>query len=247
MRGYDETSYGERFADVYDEWYTGISDTAGTVERLRTLVGPGPVLELGVGTGRIAIPLAVSTGVEVVGLDASPSMLQRLASKPGGDRVTAVLGDMSGPGIPRGPFTLAFVAYNTLFNLASAALQQLCFTTVAARLVPGGRFVVEAFVPEEPPRHGSVVELRSMTVDRVVLSASIHDPVAQRAEGHLIELSDSGGVRLHPWSIRYSTPGELDEMAHVAGLELEARSAGWHGEAFDEGSSHHVSTYRRRA
>lgn len=244
MRGYDETTYGDSFADVYDEWYAGISDVAGTVERLLALAGTGPVLELGVGTGRIAIPLAAACGVEVVGLDASQRMLDRLAAKPGGDLVRPVLGDMSGPGLPRGPFTLVFVAYNTFFNLASESLQRLCFDAVASRLARDGRFVIEAFVPDDPPRQGSSVELRSMTADRVVLSASIHDPVTQRAEGQLIELTEAGGVRLHPWSIRYTAPAELDEMAAGAGLALVERSAGWHGEPFGEDSGHHVSFYR---
>ena len=244
MRGYDEKSYGDAFADVYDDWYTGISDTAGTVGRLCELIGAGPALELGVGTGRIAIPLAIASGVEIVGVDASSRMLDRLSAKPDGDRVTTVLGDMSGPGIPHGSFSLVYVTYNTFFNLTSDALQRLCFVAVASRLGTGGRCVIEAFVPRDPPREGPAVELRSMAVDRVVLSASIHDPVAQRAEGHLIELTEDAGVRLHPWSIRYSTPDELDAMAADAGLTLEERSAGWHGEPFDESSAHHVSIYR---
>ncbi|MGD9704944.1 MAG: class I SAM-dependent methyltransferase [Acidimicrobiia bacterium] len=245
MRGYDEASYGDAFADIYDDWYADLTDASATVARLGRLAGAGPVLELGVGTGRIAVPLAVATGVPVFGVDASEQMLARLSAKPGGDLVTAVLGDMTGTGLPAGSFTLVYVTYNTFFSILTDADQRLCCTAVASRLAPGGRFVIEAFVPVEPPQQGSVVELRSMAVDRVVLSVSIHDAASQRAEGHLIELTEGNGVRLRPWSIHYSTPEQLDVMAAEAGLELESRVAGWHDEPFDEASTHHVSTYRR--
>ena len=246
VRGYDVTSYGDGFADIYDEWYADLTDANATVARLGRLAGAGPVLELGVGTGRIAIPLAVATGTPVVGIDASERMLARLAEKPDGRLVTTVLGDMTGKDLPTGPFTLVYVTYNTFFSLLTDADQQLCFAAVASCLDVGGRFVVEAFVPVEPPQHGSVVELRSMTVDRVVLSVSTHDASSQRAEGHLIELTEANGVRLRPWAIHYSSPAQLDRMAAEAGLELESRAANWHDEPFDESSTHHVTIYRRR-
>ena len=107
--------------------------------------------------------------------------------------------------------------------------------------------MIEAFVPDDPPRRGSTVELRSMTAGAVVLSVSVNDPFEQRAEGHFIELVDGGPVRLRPWAIRYSTPAQLDGMAEAVGLTLEARGAGWHDEHFDESSSHHVSMYARRS
>ena len=245
VRGYDRTTYGDGFADVYDDWYSDLTDTDATVARLSGLAGEGPVLELGVGTGRIAIALASATGAPVVGLDASEAMLARLAAKPASELVTPVLADMDGPDLPAGPFTLVYVTYNTFFGLLSEESQRRCFTEIAGRLTAGGRFVVEAFVPEDPPREGSVVELRSMTAGRVVLSVSVNDPAEQRAEGHLIELEDGATVRLRPWSIRYSTPAQLDSMASSAGLALLARHAGWQDEHFDESSSHHVSVYGR--
>jgi SAM-dependent methyltransferase len=242
VHGYDESTYGERFADVYDEWYLGISDVDATVAALVQLAAGGAVLELGIGTGRLAIPLAM-TGLDVHGVDASEAMLAQLRAKPGAESVTAVFGDMA-EDLPRGPFTLAFVAYNTFFGLPNEARQRACFAAVAEVLRPDGRFVIEAFVPEAPPRSGSLVEVRHLTADRVVLTASVHLPDEQRAEGQFIELTESGGVRLRPWSVRYASPDQLDEMAAGAGFSLERRTADWEGAPFDETSAHHVSVYR---
>ena len=143
--------------------------------RLAVLAGAGPVLELGVGTGRLALPLA-ATGLEVHGIDTSPSMLDRLRAKgeatgPGPGRVEGLLGDMASD-LPAGPFRLVFAAYNTLFNLRTLAEQEACFRAVAARLAPAGRFVVEAFVPDDPPRSGTSVDVRELAVDRVVLAVA---------------------------------------------------------------------------
>ena len=243
MRGYSESSYGDGFADVYDDWYRGISDVDVTVATLRELADDGAVLELGVGTGRLAIPLA-ATGLAVTGVDASEAMLARLAAKDGAERVTVVRGDMV-DALPDGPFALAFVAYNTLFNLVTAPRQQACFESVAARLSGGGLFVVEAFVPL--PQSDTPVTVRSLEADRVVLSVSVRDDANQRAEGQFVELTERGGVRLRPWSIRYAPPDELDAMAATAGLELRERWGDFDRRPFTAESERHVSVYRRRA
>jgi SAM-dependent methyltransferase len=252
MRGfgpgsYGPDSYGAAFADVYDDWYGDVSDVAATVAALRELAGAGPLLELGVGTGRLALPLAAA-GVEVHGLDASEAMLARLRAKPGGDAVTLTLGDMA-TDLPAGPFTLVLCAYNTFFNLGSEEAQAVCFAGVAARLRPGGRFVLEAFVPEafvpeDPRRSGSSVEVRDLALDRVVLSVARYDASTQDAHGQFVELTEAGGVRLRPWAIHWATPTQLDEMATAAGFALERRSAGWSGEPFTAASDEHVSIYR---
>jgi len=243
VEGYDERSYGRGMADVYDEWYPGISDVEGTVERIAELAGPGArVLELGVGTGRLALPLA-QRGLEVHGVDTSPEMLDRLRAKPGAETIAVVEGDMAASD-PPGPFALVFVAYNTLFNLTSAAAQRACFASVAARLMPGGRFVVEAFVPDERAT-GSYVEVRELAADRVVLGVSRADHANQRAEGQFVELVDGAPVRLRPWAIRWATPDELDAMASLAGFTLEHRWSGWRNETFDADSTHHVSVWKR--
>jgi hypothetical protein len=140
---------------------------------------------------------------------------------------------------------LAFVAVNTFFGLTTAAEQQRCFGAVAARLQPGGRFVIEAFVPD-PDKAGDGVQVRTLSVDRVVLSITTTDLDAQTAVGQLVELADGQPVRLRPWAIRWCTPSELDEMAGRAGLELEHRWEGWRGEPFGPDSSRHVSVWRRK-
>lgn len=242
MRGYDEASYGDGFADVYDDWYHGISDIAATTNTLADLAGDGPVLELGVGTGRLAIPLA-ATGVEVHGLDSSQAMLDRLAANDSDRIVHPHLGSMIGD-LPAGPFSLVFVAYNTFFNLLTAADQQACFAAVAACLAPDGTFVIEAFVPDPAHDPASALTVRSLTVDRVVLSASTSDPVTQRAEGQYIDITEGGGVKLRPWSIRWATVAQLDEMAAAAGFTLAKRWESFDRSPFSPDCPRHVSVYR---
>lgn len=245
MHGYGDTSYGDGFADVYDDWYDGISDVAATVATLAELAGslPGAIVELGVGTGRIAIPLAERVRPRsVIGIDSSESMLAVMADKHASAQVTTVVGDMV-EDLPDGPLAVVFVAYNTFFNLRTAERQQQCFDAVSSRLAPGGCFVVEVFVPEQPPRQGSHVEVRSMAADHVVLSVSVHDGAGQTAAGQFVELSETGGVRLRPWSIRYAGADELDAMAVRAGLRLRHRWSDFTRRPFDADSTHHVSVY----
>ncbi|MET0326159.1 MAG: class I SAM-dependent methyltransferase [Ilumatobacteraceae bacterium] len=247
MEGYTRSSYGDAFADVYDDWYTGISDAEVTAAVVVELAGEvaggrrGRVLELAVGTGRLALPLAAA-GLDVHGVDASAAMLEQLRLGDPDGLVTAVLGDMVDD-LPAGPFDVALVAYNSLFNLESAERQAACFAAVAARLSPGGAFVVEAFVPEDPPREGTVVAVRSMSATDVVLSISDHDPAAQRAEGHLVQFVDGGTVRLRPWSVRYAAPPELDAMAASAGFSLQVRWEDFERHPFGDDSPRHVSVY----
>ena len=251
MQGYDNSTYGDAFADVYDEWYAQVSDVDATVERLAELLAEPSaqrhVLELGVGTGRLAIPLAQRVWpARVVGLDSSAAMLARLAANQAGTeqnrRVEVVRGDMVDD-LPPGPFDLVFVAFNTFFNLASAERQQACVSAVASRLAPNGLFVVEADVPDQPTQTGSHVEVRSITADRVVLSVARYDGERNQAEGQFVELTESGGVRLRPWSIRYVAPAELDSMAAAAGLVLRERWEDFGMHAFSADSGRHVSVY----
>jgi SAM-dependent methyltransferase len=247
VEGYTPQSYGAAFADVYDEWYGGLSDaevSADVVVGLaRAVAGDRRprVLELGVGTGRLALPIA-ARDVDVVGADTSPEMLARLAAHDPEGTVTPVLGDMVDD-LPDGPFDVVLVAYNTLFNLETAERLQACFTAVAARLSPGGMFVVEAFVPEDPPRSGSVVTVRSMSTREVVLSISEHDPEQQRAFGHFVSFVDGERVRLRPWAVRYATPAELDACASAAGLAVAHRWEDFEGHPFEDTSPRHVTVY----
>jgi SAM-dependent methyltransferase len=199
------------------------------------------VLELGVGTGRLAIPMAAA-GLSVAGIDSSATMLAKLAELDRDGSVETHLGDMVDD-LPDRPVDLVLAAYNTFFNLLAAGRQQGCFTAVAQRLVPGGRFVVEAYVPERDLAAGSQVTVRSRTVDRVVLSVSQHDPDRQQADGQYVEFTEAGGIRLRPWAIRWASPEELDRMAAHAGLWLESRWTDMGGTPFTTGSPQHVSVY----
>lgn len=244
MRGYNSTSYGDGFADVYDDWYEDVTDVAATVSRVQSLAGPGgSVLELGVGTGRLAIPLD-HTGLTVTGIDSSRTMLDKLAERAPEHSIDLHLGDMVSD-LPGGQFDVALIAYNTIFNLLDADDQSSCFQAIAARLHPEGCFIVEAFVPEFDTLGRSDVSVRSMTVDRVVLSVSMNDPSQQLASGQFVEITEAGGVRLRPWSVRWSTPAQLDEMAIAAGLRLDVRFADMAGADFTDDSTTHVSIYRK--
>jgi len=252
--GYGPSTYGDAFADVYDDWYGDVGDPDTAAAAVRGLAAGGPVLELGVGSGRLAVPLA-DAGVPTWGLDASAAMLERLAARPGGDRVRAVLGDMAAPraalekagfGGADGPrFSVVVAAFNTFFLLATEAAQRACLAAVADLLAPDGRLVVEAYVPADPPRDAeTVLEPRQVAVDRVVFTISTHLPMEQVVHGQHIELRESG-IRLRPWSLRYATPAQLDAMAGDAGLRLEERWGSWRGEAFGPASAVHVSIYGR--
>ena len=250
MDGYDAATYGDRFAEVYDDWYDDPAGTDAAVTRLRALadevVRPGAsptLLELGVGTGRLALPLAAA-GVAVTGLDASGAMLERLTGKPGAESVRAVEGDMAGP-LPDGPFDLVVVARNTLFNLTTEAAQRACLTDVARVLAPDGRLVVEAFVPTDEAGPTSSVEVRHIGAEGVLLFVDRHDPIAGESWSSYVDIRPDG-VAFRPCHVRYLRPAALDRLAEDAGLVLDARHADWADAPFDDEATHHISTYRRR-
>jgi SAM-dependent methyltransferase len=247
MEGYRPESYGDRIADVYDELFGDVSDVPATVAFLDSLVAarPARILELAVGTGRLAIPLA-GLGHHVTGIDVSAAMLARLRSADGGQRVAAVHGDMVDD-LPTGPFDVVFVAFNSLFMLTDPHRQAACFSAVAARLAPAGAFVVDAFVPWEPPRGGPHFDVRALAADRVVLDFTVTDAVAQTVAGHYVELVDGQPVRLRPHELRWSRPAELDEWASAAGLVLAERLADVRRDEFTDDSPFHLSVYRHAA
>ncbi len=236
-------AYGQAMADVYDEWFADVSDVTATVKRIVRWLDdgpPGPVLELGIGTGRVALPLAAA-GVDVFGVDASPAMLARLRAKPGGADLPVTLADMAGPE-PPGPFALVLVAYNTLFNLTTAEAQQQCISNAAARLLPGGRLVIEAFVPDPGASASEEVTIRSADPTRVVVSVSRHHPATQTADGEYVEVSATDVIR-RPWRILYATTDQLDTMATRAGLTKEGRWTDWSDAPFSRDSNHHVTSF----
>lgn len=247
MDGYDESTYGERFADVYDDWYGDITDTEACVDELervgRAAAGPDrvpEVLELGIGTGRLALPLA-ERGLRVTGVDASPAMLETLRAKDPDRTVTTVLGDMAEPSIDDASFDLVFVAYNTFFNLTAPGAQQRCLESVRRLIRPGGRFVLEAFVPDVDTAL-DVVAPKEVTADRVVLSVVRSRPEERELIGQYIDITESG-IALRPWHVRWATPAQIDAAASATGLALLDRRSDWRGHPFVPGSSTHVSTY----
>jgi SAM-dependent methyltransferase len=243
MQAYDITTYGERMAAVYDQWPGVPHNTDAIVAGLLRLAGPGPVLELGIGTGRIALPLA-QRGLRVHGIDASPAMVAQLRQKPGGEHIPVTLGNFADMAI-EDRFTLIFVVFNTFFGLLSQDDQVRCMQGVAQHLTDDGVFVLEAFVPDLTRYdRGQRVEARQVDTDHVHLETSVHDPVQQRVMSQQVILTERG-IRFYPVQIRYAWPSELDLMARLAGLQLRHRWAGWVEEPFTASSASHVSVYAR--
>ncbi len=243
MTGFDDPAfYGERWAGVYDEQH-GYLDPAPAVEFLARLAGDGRALELAVGTGRVALPLA-ARGITVEGVDASEAMVARLRAKPGGASIPVTIGDMA-DGPAGGPFRLVYLVFNSLFGLLSQARQADCFRNAARVLEPGGSFVIECFVPDVARfDRGQRAQARIVTEDAVLAELSRHDAAAQRITTQAVTL-DGRGIRLRPVALRYCWPAELDLMAGQAGLRLRERYADWDRRPFGPASGGHVSVYQR--
>jgi hypothetical protein len=243
MEGYDASTYGERIAEVYDQWYgqAEFLETDAAVAALAGLAGGGPVLELAIGTGRIALPLS-GQGLEVHGIDSSESMVAKLREKPGGDRIPVTMGDFAAVGVD-GRYALVYLVFNTLFALDSQEQQVLCFQNVAAHLADGGAFVIEAFVPE-PERFDGSVRVSKLDADFVQLETSLVDRKEQRSESQHVVLTPEG-LRFYPVRIRWAYPAELDLMARLAGLRLRERWSNWGREPFTKTSRKHVSVYEQ--
>lgn len=239
MNFYSHETYGERVAGVYDEWYADVNPQL--LITLAELAHGGPALELGIGTGRIALPLAAK-GVEVHGIDAAESMISRLRAKPGGDRITVTQGNFAEVPV-EGKFSLVYIVFNTFFALTSQEEQVQCFRNAAARLAPGGCFLIEAFVPDLNRFHyGQSNFARKITTDEVQLDISQHHAATQRVISQQVVITE-GGIRLYPVQMRYCWPSELDLMAQLAGLRLRERWANWKREPFTSDSGFHISIY----
>lgn len=242
MEGFDPAkSFGPGVARRYDEWLRG--DEAETVDLLADLVREGPALELAIGTGRIALPLA-GRGIRVDGIELSQSMVDRLREKPGGDALRVTLGDMSRAEAPGTSYPLVYLVFNTIYNLLSQDDQVRCFENAARHLTADGVFVVEAGVPSAWVRGGQFVDVERVANDEVVLDVNRYDPVTQILDENHVTFSDAG-VRLGPISCRLIWPSELDLMARIAGLRLADRWGGWKHEPFTAASERHVSVYAR--
>lgn len=247
IAGYSASTYGDSFADVYDEWYADLDD-ADFVDGLAAKLPETPIriLELGVGTGRlISQLLALRAHVKdtIIGVDSSAPMLEAARTRDFPPHVSLEHGDFSST-LPEGTFDLIFVGYNTLFNLPDENAMRSCFSLVAHHLAPEGTFAIDVVSPlaDQPGDHVSV---RTMATHEVVLAISTHDATAQRITGQFVQFSDGATARLRPWSVRYFTPDQLDALATEAGLALVTRHADGIGTAYTPDSFRHVSRYSR--
>jgi SAM-dependent methyltransferase len=238
---YIAATYGEHLADVYDQWFGAYEEAA--IERLTELAQGGPALELGIGTGRIALPLAAK-GIEVHGIDAAPAMIAKLRARPGGDSIAVTMGNFADVEV-EGQFPFVFIVFNTFFALLTQEEQVRCFRNVAGRLTESGTFLIEAFVPDVTRfRGGQNVRAYTVTNERVQLQVAQHDPVRQRMMTQNIVFTNQG-MRLYPVEVRYAWPAELDLMAQLVGLRLRTRWSNWKREEFNSTSEKHISVYER--
>jgi hypothetical protein len=242
--GAGEGFFGERVASAYDERSATMFDPAvvgPAVDLLAELATGGGALEFAIGTGRIALPLA-ERGVRVAGIDNSEAMVARLREKPGAERIQAVVGDMAATRVD-GEFELVYLVFNTIFNLVTQDGQVACFENASAHLSDGGRFVIEARVPElqRLPLGQTVLPWRA---EPGGISAYVYDVVTQRLSGQHYDFLD-GSVEATPTEMRYAWPAELDLMARLAGMRLKDRWAGWGREPFTALSPSHVSVYEK--
>jgi SAM-dependent methyltransferase len=237
-------SFDEESAARYDEHRRGDEDVA--VALLAELAGDGPALELAIGTGRIALPLA-ARAIRVDGIDISEAMVAQLRAKPGGADLDVVIGDMADVPVD-GEYQLVYVVFNSLFNLLIQDDQVRCFENVAAHLRTGGVFVIEAFTPWVlvRMRDDQYVDAERVEPAAVHLDVARHDPVTQTLDENHVRLSPRG-VELNPIVTRYAWPSELDLMARIAGLRLRDRWGDWNRRPFAGDSSLHVSVYARTA
>ena len=236
--------FGERVAARYDESSREMADPAvvqPAVDTLAQLADGGRALELGIGTGRVALPLAAQ-GVPVHGIDLSRAMVARLREKPGGDAIGVTIGDFATARVDAS-FSLAYIVFNTIMNLTTQAAQVACFRNVAAHLQPGGRFVVEVMMPDlrRLPPGQDVVPFH---VSETRWAYDLYDVATQSMSSNYVEVvGGRGGFRSIPF--RYVWPAELDLMAQLAGLHLQHRWAGWQREPFTSDSTQHVSVWEK--
>ena len=231
-------------AQRYDTPGTGMfvpEVLAPTVDFLARLTGDGRALEFAIGTGRVAVPLS-ERGVPVTGIELSGPMIERLRTKVDDSTIPVVVGDMASAVAP-GAFTLVYLVYNTISNLLTQAEQVACFRNAARHLTPGGRFVIELWVPEVrrlPPGEQATV----WHSEPGYIGLDTYDVAHQRVVSHHFRFGDGTDARLFRSAHRYVLPAELDLMAQMAGFELESRHADWSGSEFTADARSHVSVYR---
>ena len=240
----DDGYFDERVAARYDESSAEMFDPEivdPAVDFLAELAGSGRALELGIGTGRIAVPLA-QRGVPVHGIELSNAMAAKLRAKPGGERIDVTIGDFANTAAD-GTFSVAYLVFNTIQNLTTQDAQVACFRNVAAHLEPGGCFVIEVGVPSLrrlPPGE----TIRAFHVSETRWGIDEFDVAAQGLTSHHFTIVD-GQLERRSIPFRYVWPGELDLMAELAGMGLRDRFGGWKGEPFTSDSTSHVSVWEK--
>jgi SAM-dependent methyltransferase len=236
--------FGERVAARYDETSTDMFEEAEVepvVDFLAELATDGPALELGIGTGRIALPLS-RRGIRVHGIDLSEAMVARLQAKPGAEQIGVTIGDFATTTV-EGRFSVAYLVFNTIMNLTTQDEQVACFQNVASHLEPGGCFVVEVSIPDLqrlPP--GETV--RPFTVSATRLGFDEYDVAAQGLISHHYWIDD-GRLETVSMPFRYVWPAELDLMARLAGMSLRGRWTDWKRQPFTSDSRQHVSVWEK--
>ncbi len=238
--------FGERVAATYDESAADMFEPPvvdAAADFLAGLAGGGRALELGIGTGRIALPLA-RRGVPVHGIDMSRAMVARLRAKPGGDAIGVTIGDFATARVD-GTFSVAYLVFNTIMNLTTQAAQVACFRNVAAHLEPGGCFVIEVHVPElrRLPPGQNVVPFH---VSPARWAFDVYDVATQAMSSNYVEVADGRG-EYTSIPFRYVWPAELDLMAQLAGMRPRERWDGWTREPFTSESRQHVSVWEKPA
>lgn len=239
----DPAAYGRVWAADYDALFEKRDDTAAVASLVTSLAPGGRVLEMGVGTGRLAVPLAAA-GLKVTGVDASSEMLERLRARPGAEGIEAIQGDFVTVDAG-GPYDVVLVAFSTLFLVPSQQGQLACLANARRHLNPCGSLIIEAFVPDHSRWvRGQNVAIGRLDSDGVSLKLSIHDPVNQIITTQDVSVG-ARGTSLRPNVLRYIWPAELDAMALASGLRLVKRAADWVGASFTAGSTSHVSVFER--
>ncbi|MCY4014670.1 MAG: class I SAM-dependent methyltransferase [Gammaproteobacteria bacterium] len=243
MDNYEAATYGDAIAGAYDRLYGGRPDAEHAAASLSGMAAGGRALELGIGTGRMAIPLA-ACGVEVHGIDASEAMIRHLRGKAAATGIHAVVGDFADLAMDT-KFELIYAVFSSFFGLTTQEAQVTCFRRVAEHLTDAGVFVFEAFVPD-PSRYaqGRYVGVTHVEEDFAGVDLSLHDIVNQTVSTQHV-LMETSGTRLFPSLIRYAWPSELDLMARLAGLRLRDRWSDWSRSPFTSASRNHVSVYER--
>jgi SAM-dependent methyltransferase len=241
MEGFDpRTSFGYEVSKRYDA-DDARGDEEETVAFLARLAGQRDALELAVGTGRIALPLAEG-GVRVDGIELSQDMVDRMREKPGGDQVEVTMGDMSRVTTGR-TYGLVYLVFNTIGNLLTQDDQVRCFENAARHLTDDGVFVIECRVPTAPARPGhQFIDVERLEMDHVELGVSRYDPVTHVLDINHVHLG-ADGLLFSPIRLRLAYPPEFDLMARIAGLRVRERWGGWNGEPFTATSWRHISVY----